>query len=494
MPLYLPILELAYNEGNASPFVTGGTFSGNGRTLADINTNVWTGCSGTTTWETPSNWSLGTIPNLHNVIIPDVPPAATEPTISTTGGVISSLILEEGSILNLADGGELDIDNLSGIAIDIELNAVLNIDLGANLYINESAGTAVNVNGTLHVDGQLFITTDNIGINVSATGTIENDGLIEITEGLGLEKSEGVITVVNFLEIQSGGTFTVKAGGSLIIDGADGFLAKKSTAGVSDGDTGIKIFNGGTFICEATGTVEVVNLSGTGIDNNGTVNTDGDMTITIEDIGIQTSSDFTNGGDITISKMDGISKAASAKTGGATVVNFLEIQSGGTFTVAANGKLTIDGTNTDGTVKTGLVNTDIGINIAAGGTFTSEANTDTQILNINGNSTGVESNGTVINDGTFNVTSDNVGVQIQSGTFTNNGNVTIDKPVGLVFGAKTGGATVVNFLEIQSGGTFTVAASGSLVINGEENVLKSGVAASNDVGHQHCLWRNIDCS
>ena len=473
---------ILYDNGILSPFITGGIFNDTGKLLNDANINVWTGCNGDNDWSNASNWSLGFVPSFDAVIIPDISPSTDYPSITSTGNFIASLVIEDGGILTVEDGGEFSVFNFESTSIDIEEGGTLNIDSGGIVNVLDAPFTGVNVDGTLNVNGDLLITTTGIGLNVGATGVVNDEGLIQILEGAIPEKAgTGLISVVNFLEIQNGSTFEVKAGGSLIIDGTAGGGAEKKL--LSDGDTGIKIFSGGTLLSEATGTIEVINISGTGIDNGGEVDHSGDMTITAEDIGITTSDLFTNGGSADISKPEGLLFAAKT-TGGASVVNFLEIQNGSTFEVLSGGSLTIDGSDVGPSMKSGVVNDDTGIDVKSGGTFTSETNTTIEVINMSGLSTGIVNNGNIDNAGDMNVTIESTGIQVQSGMVENSGDITLSKIEGLAFAAKkTGGASVVNFLEIQNGSTFEVLSGGSLTVDGSDvgPSMKSGLV-NDDTG------------
>ncbi|MEZ4884877.1 MAG: T9SS type A sorting domain-containing protein [Chitinophagales bacterium] len=449
---------------------------------------IWTGGSepANSDWNDPNNWSTGIIPDYSDeVTIADISPLTNYPIIDDFVE-IGNLIIEANASVTIANGGEL-ITFFTTTGIDIQTGASMLIEDGGAALIFEASVTGVNVDGNLNVSGHLFISSSGVGLNVGATGVVNDNGFIEINEGFGGigvgDGKTGIISVVNFLEIQNGGTFEVTAGDTLVIDGTASGLGPEK-AGFSDGDTGIKIFGGGTFTSEDTGVTQVINISGMGIDNEGDVNNSGEMTITAEDTGIRTSSTFTDDGSVIISKPE--ATAGFKKTGGASVVNFLEIQNGGTFEVVDDGDLTIDGEDVGPTLKAGFVNNDTGIDVNAGGTFTSETNTNIHVINMSGLSTGVVTNGTIDNGGSMEITVENTGMQIQSDTTENSGQITISKIEGLSFAAKTsGGASVVNFLEIQNGGTFSVLSGASLLINGQvTGAQKSGAtnALLNDTG------------
>ncbi|MFK7908681.1 MAG: beta strand repeat-containing protein, partial [Chitinophagales bacterium] len=458
---------ILYNKGMATPFITAGTFANTGRILSDTLTNVWTGCNNDTNWETPSNWSLGMIPNLQNIIIPEITPATNYPVITTTLNNIISLVVENASTLSLSDGADLTVINISTTGIDIEAGAILNINSGATVNVNNAPITGVNVDGTLNVNGDLFIVSANVGMNVGVTGIVNDEGLIEITEGLLPEKT-GIISVVNFLEIQNGGTLEIKAGGNLLIDGTSSIVLASKKIGFSDGDTGIKIFNGGTLLSEATSTIEVINISGTGIEDAGEIEHSGEMTVTAEDVGVIVSNSFINDGSVDISKPEGL-VLKKAGTGGASVVNFLEIQNGGTLEINSGGSVTVDGADVGPVAKINIVNDDTGIDVQTGGTLTSETNTTIEVINMSGLSKGIVNNGTIDHSGIADIIVETIGIQIQSGTVENSGDITISKIEGLALAAKkTGPASVVNFLEIQNGGTLEVKSGGTITIDGAE--------------------------
>ncbi len=443
---------------------------------------VWTGGSdpANTDWNDPDNWSTGIIPDFGDVVtIPDISDLDNYPIID--GFVeIGGLIIESNAEVTVADGGEL-FTAFNDTGIDIGIGASFLIEEGGSTFVFEASTVGVNVEGNLNVSGHLFISSIGTGINVASTGTVNDNGFIQINQGFGPSPEKtGIISVVNFLEIQNGGTFEVTDGDTLLIDGLEELPGKKS--GLADGDIGIKIFDGGTFTSEGLGVTQVINITGTGIDNEGDVNNSGNMTVTAEVTGITTSNTFTNDGNVEIGKTEFTS--GFKKAGGATVVNFLEIQNGGTFEVTDDGDLTIDGEDIGPSKKSGLVNDDTGIDVNAGGTFTSETNTTIQILNMSGLSTGIVTNGTIENAGDAEITVESTGIQVQSGTTENSGEIIISKIDGLSFAAKqTGGASVVNFLEIQNGGTFELLSGGSLFIDGTSTggALKAGIA-NIDVG------------
>ncbi len=212
------------------------------------------------------------------------------------------------------------------------------------------------------------------------------------------------------------------------------------------------------------------------VGTTGTVDNEGAMTISKvgTNTGITPPSDGGGFSNVDLPK--------SLKTGGATVVNFLEIQSGGTFTVPAGGSLVIDGQDEIGLKSfNGKALNDTGIFVHGGGTFTAEATSNVDVINMIGSSTGVKNSGTVDNAGDFDITTEGRGIEIEAGTVTNSGEMDIAKMEGLLFKSSSGGATVVNFLEIQSGGTFTVPAGGKLTIDGQATLSKAA-SFSNDIG------------
>ncbi|MGB0930189.1 MAG: T9SS type A sorting domain-containing protein [Chitinophagales bacterium] len=441
---------------------------------------VWTGGSAdaNTDWNDANNWSTEIVPSFgEKVVVPNIAPLTNYPIIDEFVE-IGSIVIEDNAEVTVVEGGDF-ILSFNTIGIDIEIGASLNIEEGGKISVIESSTRGINVEGTLNVSGELFVSSNGIGINVASIGIVNDNGFIQINQGYGVSPEKtGLISVVNFLEIQNGGTFEVSNGDTLLIDGTSFDGEKK--IGLTNGNIGIKIFDGGTFTSEVLGVTQVINITGTGIENAGNVINNGDMTVTAETTGITTFNTFTNDGSVGISKPETI--AGLKKTGGASVVNFLEIQNGGTFSMLSSSSLLINGEDSGGSKMSSnkaLIN-DTGIAVNSGGTFISEPNSDVDVINMIGASIGVSTSGTINSNGNFTITTENIGMKVSSNTVDISGALmitTVEAPSKLM--NKTGAASVVNFLEIQNGGTFEILKGGEVIVDGLTGAAKK---LNNDTG------------
>jgi hypothetical protein len=138
---------------------------------------VWTGCSGNNQWNDPLNWNQNRIPLASDsVIIPGIISGPLYPTLS--GSIqVHTLVVEEGSTLELASMSELTVHSgptasIAGIIIHGTL--ISHGDLNINNAI--SAGVMVSMSGTWHVYG-------NVGILEYQVLGLENYGNIVIHPG-----------------------------------------------------------------------------------------------------------------------------------------------------------------------------------------------------------------------------------------------------------------------------------------------------------------------
>ncbi|MFK7906966.1 MAG: T9SS type A sorting domain-containing protein, partial [Chitinophagales bacterium] len=231
--------------------------------------------------------------------------------------------------------------------------------------------------------------------------------------------------------------------------------------------------------------VDVINMVGAsvGVRTSGAVTNDGDFDITTEGAGAEVQAgNFNNGGELDIAKIDGLTLVSQkASTGSGSVVNFLEIQNGGTLTVFSGGSLTVDGQATLAKSNKALSN-DIGVNVNTGGTLIAQDSSTVNVINMIGTSTGVLSNGSIQDAGDFNITTENIGLQVQSNSVDVTGSLDITVVEGPAKSIKSKGAiSVVNFLEIQNGGTLEIFSGGQVIVDGGAVVAKNK-ALNNDIG------------
>ncbi len=168
-------------------------------------------------------------------------------------------------------------------------------------------------------------------------------------------------------------------------------------------------------------------------------------------------------------------------TGSGSVVNFFEIQNGGTLTVFSGGSLTVDGQATLAKTNKALSN-DIGVNVNTGGTLIAQDSSTVNVINMIGTSTGVLTNGSIQDAGDFNITTENIGMQVQSNSVDVTGTLDItivEGPAKSI--SKKGAISVVNFLEIQNGGTLEILSGGQVIVDGGAVVAKKK-ALNNDIG------------
>ena len=208
----------------------------------------WTGNAGTS-WTDPGNWSAGVPDAMDTVAIFDV---ANDPTISAAGAVAKLITVYSGAVLTISSGATLAVNGSSTHGIlnygTVTNSGVVNIGSisSSGLYGIRNHGIFNNNTG-----GQININQTNFRGILILAGTFTNQATINIgsTHNIG---AYGIYTM---------GTFNNNTGGMINIDRSFGFGVYCDTGGSFD--------NNASLIIGAISPISNL-VSGVGIFNNNT--------------------------------------------------------------------------------------------------------------------------------------------------------------------------------------------------------------------------------
>ncbi|TMJ51702.1 MAG: hypothetical protein E6G85_13925 [Alphaproteobacteria bacterium] len=279
-------------------------------------------------------------------------------TISVAGKAefVDQSVLKNSGSMTLALGGDFKdqsaISNTAGGEIEVSggtLNVLVNVDNsggtvqvddGAALILNGAgiSGGTVTIKGTLDLEGTSFlkdgtlVNTGTIDVGGAVTfdnETVHNSDIIEIFAG-------GSLTLDPTNVDNAGGTMTVDAAATLILDGTTitgGTITDNGTIHVT-ADSAIDgaVMTAGQVTVDATLTLDGTTITGGTVTDNGTVHVDAGKTLKLSGVAL-TGGAITNLGTIEI-------------TGSGSINNdsFANAQ----LTVDANQILTLDGTTITG--------------------------------------------------------------------------------------------------------------------------------------------------
>ncbi|MGL3434035.1 autotransporter-associated beta strand repeat-containing protein [Salmonella enterica] len=376
----------------------------------------------------------------------------------------------------LINGGTLVASNVEALGTgDVTDNATLELNTGGTF------DNAISGSGQVVKSGDETLTLS--GTNSYTGGTTISGGTLVATnvEALG----SGDVTDDATLELNTGGTFDNAISGSgQVVKSGDKMLTL----------SGANSYSGGTLISDGTLVASNVEALGTGdVTNNATLelNTGGDFTNNISGSGqVVKSGDDTltlsgansytggttiSGGTLVATNVDALG------TGDVTNSSTLELNTGGTFDNAISGSgqvvksgdetLTLSGSNTytGGTLISG--GTLVATNVDALGTgdvtdnATLELNTGGTFDNV------ISGSGQVVKSGddTLTLSGSNT---YTGGTLINGGTLVASNVEALGTGDVTDNAT----LELNTGGTFdnAISGSGQVVKSGDETLTLSG--------------------
>ncbi len=391
------------------------------RVLATV---TWDGGAGTFSWNDANNWDTNTLPTAaDDAVIPDLTgtPTITLPTSTSVLSVTSAEKLSLTGAITLTVAASSSFNNglnLSGGTLTTNAVATLN---GSSSW----TGATISGTGTLSNLGTLSIASGNVAINSGAT--FSNSGTVQ-------HATTGSMTINGFFTNELAGIYNVTANtGTIGVSG--GATSRALNLGTLRRTTGTGAFNFsssivGTPTFENDGTVEIQTGSATwtgasAATHNGSFALSSGTSITFSS-GTQT---FGTGASITGS--------GTANFGTGTInisddVSFSSFVLAGATTSITSGKtLTVSGSNlawnTSGSI--GGAGT---FSIAPGSTFT-----------YNPNGAGVSLAASLVNNGTFVVSS--AGVLNMTGSFTNAGTMQIQNATGTF----SNGGTVTNTGTIQ---------------------------------------------
>jgi autotransporter-associated beta strand protein/T5SS/PEP-CTERM-associated repeat protein len=360
----------------------------------------WTGAT-STDWNTPGNWSGGTVPTGENAVVNNASGniatitadlAATPNDIVVTGGgridhIAGTAATGGGSWMFVGQDSTLSIYNLADTSISGggisgygegsgTLNATGNLLVGA-FGDNRTGTMSVNTSGTLAVSGELFI-----GDSLNSTGTFDlESGTMTVNNKIFVGNNRGTGTLT-----MSGGTLT-KTGGDQTFVGRDNGTGTLTQSG------GTITLNHDFYVGQGGGGNGTLNVSG-----NAVLNTGRDFVIGREG---GTGELNMTGGTITKTGDEKFLVGHNNGTGtvvqsGGTITANNELYIGnenagasGTYTLSGTGALTVSNEVVVGRESgTGVLNVD-------GGTITTEGNGNMYIGRRGGTGTLNQTAGTI---------------------------------------------------------------------------------------------------
>ncbi|ENL6000662.1 autotransporter-associated beta strand repeat-containing protein [Salmonella enterica] len=373
-------------------------------------------------------------------------------------------------------GGTLVASNVEALGTgDVTNNATLELNTGGD-FINNIGGT-----GRVEKSGDDTLTLS--GSNTYTGGTLINGGTLVASnvEALGT----GDVTDNATLELNTGGTFdnAISGSGQVVKSGDDAL-----TLSGSNTYTGGTIISGGTLVAtnvDALGTGDVtdnatleLNTGGTfdnAISGSGQVVKSGDKTLTLSGSNTYTGGTTINDGTLVANDVNALG------TGDVTDDATLELNTGGDFDNAISGSgqvvksgddtLTLSGTNsyTGGTTISGGTLVATNVDVLGTGDVT---NSSTLELNTGGDfDNAISGSGQVVKSGdeTLTLSGSNT---YTGGTLISGGTLVASNVEALGTGDVTNDAV----LELNTGGTFdnAISGSGQVVKSGDETLTLSG--------------------
>ena len=179
-------------------------------TLKVNNTNIWTGAT-SSDWETSSNWSCNSLPDLTTEVLIQDGPTNFPVLISGSLGKAGNITLQGTATLEvlgtLQIGGSLNsnggIDASNG-TVELLGNSVQQLPAASflnnridNLFINNTSG--VNLLGELEISGILNVQAGNLNSNAFLT-LISEAGKTALIDGAGNGQILGSVTMQRYLE------------------------------------------------------------------------------------------------------------------------------------------------------------------------------------------------------------------------------------------------------------------------------------------------------
>ncbi len=179
--------DFAYNDGSLDDGAL--TNMDNNDWVSSSAYNTWLNTS-STSWNTATNWSLGSAPNSSTVNV-GIPNYGTSP--STSGDIeINNLVVCSGASLDLENGSSGH--TIHGSVFNIGTTNIIannNLTITGSLYMLSGSTLNINPRGALTVEKNLYNRTGLFGhatLNINSTpsgtgsliidGTLENDGSI----------------------------------------------------------------------------------------------------------------------------------------------------------------------------------------------------------------------------------------------------------------------------------------------------------------------------
>ncbi|HBJ6898600.1 TPA: autotransporter-associated beta strand repeat-containing protein [Salmonella enterica subsp. enterica serovar Goldcoast] len=411
-----------------------------------------------------------------------------------TGGTFSNTISGSGQVVKSGDktltlsgvntyiGGTL-ISGGTLLASNVEALGTGSVANNATLELNTSGDfdNAIGGSGKVEKSGDDALTLS--GSNTYTGGTLISGGTLVASnvEALGT----GDVTDNATLALNAGGDFTNNIGGTGRVE-----KSGDKTLTLSGSNT----YTGGTLISSGTLVANDVNALGTGdvtdnatlalntggdfdnaISGSGKVEKSGDETLTLSGSNTYTGGTTINDGTLIATSVDALG------SGDVTDNAVLELNTGGDFTnnISGSGQvvksgdetLTLSGTNsyTDGTLISG--GTLVATNLEALGTG-DVTNNATLELNTGGDFTNnISGSGQVVKSGDETLTLSGAN-SYTGGTTISGGTLVASNVEALGTGDVTNNAT----LELNTGGTFdnAISGSGQVVKSGDETLTLSG--------------------
>ncbi|WP_143092878.1 beta strand repeat-containing protein, partial [Arsenicibacter rosenii] len=497
--------SISYNGGLVQN-LNGGTFTitDNQGLLTTATDQFWRGCV-SSDWNTPANWSGGTVPTAtDDVTIPAG--TAYSPVLSTTA-VAHSVEVQSGASLTISTTGSLSINGFkylsgprpsSGFYNSGQVRNEGQLILGntgpvgiCGLY-NESSFTNTAA-GSIQIDR-----ADNYALGNNMNGSFVNSATIIIGSGA----DAGGIGLYNTA------SFTNTAAGSIQIDRTSSFGLSNEVNGSfvnsavivigSGADAGgIGLYNTASFTNTAAGSIQIDRTSSRGLYNSGsfvnsaTINIGTTASGVAIDTGLYTSSSFSNltGGNITIDRTTAVGLNTSNN-----FVNQATITIGASVTgnaISNSGLINNQGCQA-------LINS---LGNAYITNFSSFSNTGT-LIERSANYSSISYNGGLVQDlngGTFIITNNQGLLTTATGQFwrgcvssnwntpanwsagtvpTATDDVTI--PAGTAYSPVLSTTAVAKSVEVQTGASLTISTTGSLSINGSKSYIGSTRGFSNN--------------
>ncbi len=309
-------------------------------------------------WDTPGNWSSGTVPGPSDDAIINIAGITVTHSASVTDAVRSltsqaDVTLSGGSLIvtgQVQGPGDLTLagGSLGGATFDVGTTiAVANaggtlsgVTLGGRLDLNSSTPT-VTVTGGLTLSGGTVVfepSTYGIVRFSDATASLTGTGSVTFSNNNGYYSNA-------LQEDAAGGTLTI--GPNITISGGTGTIGYNSAIG---GPSNVSFVNEGTIDADAAGTIT---LNGNAWSNSGTVESTGGGNLNLYGTGWTNSGTVTaNTGTLNLGNASWSNTGTVTSTGATTNL-------GGTFTQANLGTFTRSGgtvnltgtlTNTGGTL------------------------------------------------------------------------------------------------------------------------------------------------